>query len=93
MKVILDKAIEEINSIIADEMKNLDDIETKIMMKERKMIIKRSNFIHLNELEIKINAEIEILENEEKKGRSTIDCLKRSKADLLDLYKKKKKEI
>ena len=41
MKLILDKAIHEINSIIADEMKNLDDIETKIMMQEGKLIIKR----------------------------------------------------
>ena len=29
MKLILDKAIDEINSIIADEIKDLDDIEMK----------------------------------------------------------------
>ena len=32
MKLILDKAIDEINFIIPDEMKNLDDIEMKQMM-------------------------------------------------------------
>ena len=32
MKLILDKAIDEISFIIPDEMKNLDDIEMKQMM-------------------------------------------------------------
>ena len=41
----------------------------------------------------KINAEIEILKIEEKKIRHIIDCLKKSKVELLDLYKKKKRDI
>ena len=80
MKLIIDKAIDEINLTIADEMKNRDDIGMKIMMKVGKMIIKRlrndSDEFEMNGLEIQINAEIEILRNEEKKIRSIIDCLK-----------------
>ena len=80
MKLVIDKAIDEINLLIADEVKNLDDIGMKIMMKEGKMIIKRlrndSDEFEMNGLEIKINAEIEILRNEEKKIRNIIDCLK-----------------
>ena len=34
MKLIEEKVIDEINLMIEDEMKNLHDIETKIMMKE-----------------------------------------------------------
>lgn len=34
MKLIKEKVIDEINLMIEDEMKNLHDIETKIMMKE-----------------------------------------------------------
>ena len=80
MKLIIDKAIDEINLTIADEMKNRDDIGMKIMMKVGKMIIKRlrndSDEFEMNGLEIQINAEIEILRNEEKKIRSIIDYLK-----------------
>ena len=35
MKLIKDKAIDEINLMIEDEMKILNYIETKIMIKER----------------------------------------------------------
>ena len=95
MKLILDKAIDKLNLIIADEMKDLDDIETKVMMQEGKVTIKRfwndlSEF-EMNELEIEINAEIEILKNEERKIRNTIDYLKKS----CKLYKfiQRKREI
>ena len=95
MKLMLDKAIDELNLIVADEMKNLDDIETKIIMQEGKIIIKRfwndlSEF-EMNELETEINTEIEILKNEEKKIRNTIDCLKKSKPEYF--YTKKKRDI
>ena len=80
MKLIIDNATDEINLMITDDMKNLDDIEMEIMMKERKIIKKRLwndlDEFEINELEIKINAEIEILKNEEKKIRNIIDCLK-----------------
>ena len=39
---------------------------------------------------MKINAEIKLLENEEKKIRNVIDCFKKSMSELLDLYTKKK---
>ena len=41
MKLIIKRAIDKINIIIKDEMKNLDDKETKIMMEERKIPRKR----------------------------------------------------
>ena len=41
MKLIIKRAIDKINIVIKDEMKNLDDKETKIMMEERKIPIKR----------------------------------------------------
>ena len=40
-----------------------------------------------------MNVEIEILKNEEKKMRNTLDCLKKYKSELLDLYTKKKRDI
>ena len=71
MKLILDKAIQEMNLIIANEMKNLDDIEIKIMMQERKVRFERiKNSLEefeLNALKIKINAEMEAIKNEENK--------------------------
>ena len=81
IKLILNKAKDEIHLIITDEIKNLDDIKMKIMMQEGKIRIKRlwnnlSEF-EMNALEIKINNEIEILTNKEKKIRNTIDCLKK----------------
>ena len=61
-------------------MKNLDDIETKIMMEERKIIIKRLqktlDEFKMYELEMKLNAEIKILKNEENKIRNIINLLK-----------------
>ena len=47
----------------------------------------------MNALEIKINAEIEILKNEENKIRNIIGCLKKSKLELLDFYTIKKRDI
>ena len=41
IKVLIDKAIDEINSMLKNEMKNLDDIETKIMIEERWAVMKR----------------------------------------------------
>ena len=68
MKLIIDKAINEINLMIENEMKILDDIETKIMMEKRKIIIKRLlknvDEFKINKLETKGNAEIEILKDE-----------------------------
>ena len=65
MNLILDKAIDEINLVIADEMKNLDDIEMKIMIQEGKIRLERIknslDEFEMNALEIKINSEIEIL--------------------------------
>ena len=62
MKLIIDKAINEINLMIEDEMKNFDDVETKIMMEEKWMTIKKlwKNLeeFEINILETKINAEM-----------------------------------
>ena len=41
MKLIIDKAIDEIKLMIEDEMKNMDDIETKTMVKEKRVVMKR----------------------------------------------------
>ena len=41
IKLILNKAKDEIHLIITDEIKNLDDIKMKIMMQEGKIRIKR----------------------------------------------------
>lgn len=80
IKVLIDKAIDEINSMLKNEMKNLDDIETKIMIEERWAVMKRlwNNWdeFKMCELGIKINAEIEILKDEENKMRNVIDYLK-----------------
>ena len=89
--VPLDIAIGDFNLVIKDEIKNLNGIKMKIMMQEGKISFERIknslNEFERNELEIKINAEIKILENEEKKIRNVIDCLKKS--DVLDLDTKK----
>ena len=96
MKLILDNGIGELNLMIADEMKNLDGIEIKIMMQEGKIRLgriknRRIKFrFKMNALEMKINVEIEILKNEEKKIRHIKDCTKKSKAELLDIYTKKR---
>ena len=96
MKLILDNGIGELNLMIADEMKNLDGIEIKIMMQEGKIRLgriknRRIKFrFKMNALEMKINVEIEILKNEEKKIRHIKDCAKKSKAELLDIYTKKR---
>ena len=73
--------------MIADEMKNLDDTEMKVMMKEGKIITKRLwndlDEFEINALQIKINAEIKTLKNEEKKVRNIIDCLKKIKDSIV----------
>ena len=83
IKLILDNGIGELNLMIADEMKNLDGIEIKIMMQEGKIRLgriknRRIKFrFKMNALEMKINVEIEILKNEEKKIRNITDCFKK----------------
>ena len=34
MKLLIHKAIDEINQVIKDEMKNLDNVETKMLIKK-----------------------------------------------------------
>ena len=62
MKLIIDKAINEINLMIEDEIKKFDDVETKIMMEGKWMTIKKlwKNLeeFEINILETKINAEM-----------------------------------
>ena len=95
MKLLIDKA--EINLMMGDKMRSLDDIETKLMIKERWVVINRvwKNLeeFEINRLEIKVSAEIEISIDEENKIINKIDCLKKSKSELLDLYAKKKRDI
>ena len=87
MKFIKDHSADEINLMIADEMKNLDDTEMKVMMKEGKIITKRLwndlDEFEINALQIKINAKIKTLKNEEKKVRNIIDCLKKIKDSIV----------
>ena len=65
MKLIIDKAIDEIKLMIEDEMKNMDDIETKTMVKEKRVVMKRPwtslQDFEMNESEIKTNFEKVIL--------------------------------
>ena len=65
MKLIIDKAIDEIKLMIEDEMKNIDDIETKAMVKEKRVVMKRLwkslQEFEMNESEIKTNFEKKIL--------------------------------
>lgn len=65
MKLIIDKAIDEIKLMIEDEMKNMDDIETKTMVKEKRVVMKRLwkslQEFEMNESEIKTNFEKETL--------------------------------
>ena len=65
MKLIIDKAIDEIKLMIEKEMKNIDDIETKTMVKEKRVVMKRPwkslQEFEINESEIKTNFEKEIL--------------------------------
>ena len=76
MKWILNKAIDGINLTIADEMNNLDDTEMKIMMQEGRIrferLVNSLDKFEMNALEMKINAEIEMLKNKEKKIRNMI---------------------
>ena len=79
--------------MMQDEMKNLDEIEQKTMIQEKKIRperIKNSlDEFEMNALEITINAEIEILKNEEKTIRNITTSLKKSKPEQLDVYTKK----
>ena len=87
MKLILDNAIGELNLVIADRMKNLDDIEMNIMMQEGEIKLERIkkslDELEMNVVKIKINDKIEILKkklklkNEEKKIKNIIGCLKK----------------
>ena len=65
MKLIIDKGIDEIKLMIENEMKNIDDIETKTMVKEKRVVMKRLwkslQEFEMNESEIKTNFEKEIL--------------------------------
>ena len=57
-------------------MNNLDDTEMKIMMQEGKIrferLVNSLDKFEMNALEMKINAEIEMLKNKEKKIRNMI---------------------
>ena len=68
----------------------------KIMMQGGKIRFERIknslDEFEMNRLEIKINAEIEILKNEKKKIRNIIDCLKKSRPELLDLSTNEKED-
>ena len=78
-------------------MENLDDIDTKIMIKERwitiKNLWKNLEEFQINKLETKTKAEIEILKEEENKIRNAIDCFKKSRPQLLNLYVKENRDI
>ena len=97
MKLIIEVAIDEINPIIKDEIKNLEDIETKIMIEERWVAIwklwKNLEGFKINKLEIKLNAEIKILKDEQNKIRNVIDLLKKIKVRLLSLCGEKDRNI
>ena len=68
----------------------------KIMMQGGKIRFERIknslDELEMNRLEIKINAEIEILKNEKKKIRNIIDCLNKSRPELLDLSTNEKED-
>ena len=97
MRLILDNAIGGLNLMIADEMKNLDNIKIKVIMQEGRIRLERIknslDEFEMNALQIKINAETEILINKEKKIRNIIDSIKKSKSELLDLCTNKKEDL
>ena len=68
--------------MIKDEIKNLDDIETKIVMEESWVVMKRlwsnSDELKMHQSEIKINAGTENLKDEENKIRNVKDYFKKS---------------
>ena len=68
----------------------------KIMMQGGKIRFERIknslDEFEMNRLEIKINAEIEILKNEKKKIINIIDCLNKSRPELLDLSTNEKED-
>ena len=83
--------------MIKDEIKNLDDIETKIVMEESWVVMKRlwsnSDELKMHQSEIKINAGTENLKDEENKIRNVKDYFKKSITEVWDLYTEKKKDI
>ena len=85
VKLILENAIGELNLMIAHEMENLDDTEMKIMMQDGKIRFQRIK----NSLD-----EFEMNEKEPnvKKIKNIIDCLKKTKPELLDLYRNKNRD-
>ena len=99
IKLVIYKAIDEIYLIVSDEMKNLDDIETQIMIKDGKIILKRlwndlSEF-EMTKLEKEINAEIEISKKRRKEDNKynliVFRLFKKVKAWIIrSLYKEKK---
>ena len=97
MRLILDNAIGGLNLMIADEMKNLDNIKMKVIMQEGRIRLERIknslDEFEINALQIKIKAETEILINKEKKIRNIIDSIKKSKSELLDLCTNKKEDL
>ena len=76
MKLITNKAVDGVNLIIKGKIKNLDDIETKIMTKERWITIKRQwknlEEFEINKLEIGVSTKKEVLADEENKTINTI---------------------
>ena len=63
-------------------------LETKI---EIICLCDRLDEMELNELKIKLKAEIEILENEEKRIKNVIPIFEKSKSELKNLYRTKKR--
>ena len=91
INLILNKGLDELNLIIANETATLKDIRTEILIiRERINSEKLKDFLdafEIKALEIKLNAAIEILENKENKIKNTIDHLKKSKSMLLNLHR------
>ena len=93
IKLIIERATDEINLIMKQEMKNFDDIETKTMMEVREITIRKTkenlDEFKIHESEIKLNADIKILKEKENKIRNIIDYLKKLKVRLLGFYGEK----
>ena len=72
-KIIIKRALEELEIVKTDEIKNLERIAVEISMLGGKINIKRIrndlDEFEMNELEAKVNAEIKILEKKENRTR------------------------
>ena len=92
IKLIKDKAIDELNLMLTNEITIFNDIRTEILIIKEKINPERlKDFLdesEMNAVEIKLNAVIEILENQEKKIRNRIGYLKKSNSELLDLHRR-----